>query len=361
MNVPEINIAIVEDNGCPLYDKGDQFVLNGRSLELPTGKPACMVLVEDIKGAIEFCETLDGDYIENCPVYGFSCSGPQTHCTGMISLESKLEAPRNTPPADQEKAEKIRAVLSMLASFPIFKGLSDRDLRNLGGMLKFKQFNPGETVITRGDLGVHLHIIASGRVSVIGEDGMRITELGKGEVFGEMSLISGGPVGATVEVMEPTKVLFIKGKDFGKILNRYPSLQMYFARLLATRLADTTQAMSAELASGMTGKLSEIPPAELFQTLNANQKTGAVDLSLSGGEARVCFRDGELVGAEYGDRTGIEAFFEILRETGGRFKFSSVLLGREGEEPVLGDFMFLLMEGIRKIDEDDSSRTEGGA
>jgi len=355
MNVPEINIAIVEDNACPLYEKGDQFFLTGRSLILPSGKPACMVLMEDIKGAVQFCVTTDGAYIENCPVYGFTCSGPRTECSGMVSLESRLEAPRPVSPADAEKAEKVRAVLSVLASFPIFKGLSEKDLQDLGGTMKFKQFNPEETVITRGEPGVHLHIIASGKVSIIGEDGMRITALGKGEVFGEMSLISGGPVGATVQVIEPAKVLFIKGRDFRKILNRHPSLQMYFARLLATRLADTTRAMSAELGSGMTGKLSEMPPGELFQTLNANQKTGAVDLNLADGEGRVCFRDGELIHADYKGRSGIEAFYEILKETGGRFKFSSALCDREMDEPVLGDFMFLLMEGIRKIDENGVS------
>ncbi len=167
-----------------------------------------------------------------------------------------------------------------------------------------------------------------------------------------MSLLSGDPVGATIKVVDDAKVLYINGKDFRKILNRFPSLQMYFARLLARRLAQTNIVRSEEYASGMVGRLSEMPPTELFQTLNQNQKTGVLTLQhMSKGPATVSFREGGLIRAKYGEKEGQEAFFEILKEGDGRFKFVPDLPSEDMEAPELADFMWLLMEGLNKIDE----------
>jgi CRP/FNR family transcriptional regulator, cyclic AMP receptor protein len=170
-------------------------------------------------------------------------------------------------------------------------------------------------------------------------------------VFGEMSLISGEPVGATIKVLEPTTVLYIRGQDFLKVLNRFPSLQMYFARLLSRRLTQSNILISKEFSSGMTGTLSQMPPVELFQTLNYNQKTGILKMNLPEGPASFAFRGGSIIKAEYGSDTGKSAFFSILGEKEGRFHFVPGLPDQDMALPELGMFMELLMEGLRKLDE----------
>jgi len=189
----------------------------------------------------------------------------------------------------------------------------------------------------------------------MGGDEIVIASLGKGEVFGEMSLLSGETVGASIRVVEPVWILFINGRDFRKVLMKFPSLQMYFARLLARRLAQTNVARTEDFALAMSGKLSEIPPAELLQTLNQNQKTGVLNFELSKGPAFVSFREGQLIGVRYSEYKGIEAFFKILKEKDGRFKFKPGLTPEEMNTPELGDFMWLLMEGLNRIDEGDEN------
>jgi hypothetical protein len=178
--------------------------------------------------------------------------------------------------------------------------------------------------------------------------------LRNGEVFGEMSLISGDPVGATIKVLEPTTVLYIRGQDFLKVLNRFPSLQMYFARLLSRRLTQSNILISKEFASGMTGTLAQMPPVELIQTLNYNQKTGVLKLNLPKGPASLSFRGGSIVSAQYGDADGKSAFFSVLGEKEGRFHFAPGLSKNDMRLPELGMFMELLMEGLRKLDEVES-------
>ena len=166
-----------------------------------------------------------------------------------------------------------------------------------------------------------------------------------------MSLISGDPVGATIKVLEPTTVLYIRGQDFLKVLNRFPSLQMYFARLLSRRLTQSNILISKEFSSGMTGTLAQMPPVELFQTLNYNQKTGTLKMNLTKGPASFTFRGGGIVKAEYGRKKGKNAFFSILGEKEGRFHFVPGLPEKDIALPELGMFMELLMEGLRKLDE----------
>ena len=192
----------------------------------------------------------------------------------------------------------------------------------------------------------------SGKVDVLNETGITISTLSRGEVFGEMSLICEENVGATIQAAEPTEVLNIDQKNFKNILDKYPTLHLYFTRLLAKRLSKSNQVRSEDYASGMIGKLEEIPPEALFQTLNVNAKTGILTITqLPKGTARFSMRQGALIKASYGGQKGESAFYEILRENDGRFKFTPGLPPEDFDVPEIGYFMKLLMEGMQRIDE----------
>jgi len=122
-----------------------------------------------------------------------------------------------------------------------------------------------------------------------------------------MSLISGNPISATIKADIPTTVFRLDSKDFNSVLPKFPELHTYFARLLTQRLLRSNRERNQDLTSGMAGKLSEMPPDEVLQTLNITQKTGVLEFSLADGPAKVFFIDGEMVHAEYGKRSGIEA------------------------------------------------------
>ncbi|MDM8525420.1 cyclic nucleotide-binding domain-containing protein [Desulfococcaceae bacterium HSG8] len=346
MSNPDIVFKIIEEKNCPLYELEDEFDLSGTSLSLPLDKPACIILVGDIKEIITLCQTLD-EARRDADIGKFDCSG----CTGSVWMEYRKGSELSTGTIQKSDYE-ISATANLLSNFSMFQALDERSIRQIVSSLKLKKFPKGTPIIKRGDPGVNLFILVSGKVEVLGDDGLSITFLEKGEVFGEMSLLSGDPVGATIKVVEDAKVLYINGRDFRKILNKFPSLQMYFARLLARRLAQTNIVRSEEFSSGMVGKLSEMQPTELFQTLNQNQKTGVLTLQLSRGSAEMTFREGGIIRAQYGKKEGMEAFFELLKQEHGRFKFVPGLPEEDMEAPEMGDFMWLLMEGLNKIDEE---------
>jgi hypothetical protein len=128
---------------------------------------------------------------------------------------------------------------------------------------------------------------------------------------------------------------------------------MDLASILAKRLAKTNVNVRIieKIDSGITGSLTEMPPADLLQAFNITHKTGVLKLEVSRGPAEIFFRDGAIIGAKYGDDLASEAVFEIIKEKQGTFRFSPGLAQEIRDYPEIGEFMWLLMEGLRRADE----------
>lgn len=346
----ESRFIIIANAKCPIYQVGDEFKLNGRNLSL-MGKPACLTLMDDIIQAVETHMSPKNILSGQFPDELFNCSGSFTGCAGSIRLRLCAESAPSR--AGLKKIEdEITAVVGKLTNFSIFKSLNDEDIREIVSHFRIKEYPKGEIVLKKGEPGIKLFIILSGEVEVIGDYDVVIATLGKGDIFGEMSLLSGNPVNSTIRVSKNTKIMCMNGNHFRIMLNRFPSIQMYFARLLVDRLAKSNIERTHQLAKGMAGSLTEISPPELFQALNMAQKTGKLILNLTDGRAMISFRDGDVVWAEYNDMTGIDAFFEIVKQVRGNFKFDPALPKEQEEAPVLGDFMYLLMEGLNRLDQE---------
>jgi hypothetical protein len=359
MSFPEAAFKIIEDNHCPIYNEGDIVTLSGKALLLkrrkektfvttsvvllPKDKSVCRILVSNLTSVL-----IEYGSVDNLPGrHAIACSG----CTGTVRLkhsgvEKSLEA-AGLPRDDSE----IGFATKLLTKFPIFESLRESDVKKLVPMLKMKKFPRGASIIKKGDPGSNLYIILAGKAEVLVDDGISIGFMERGEVFGEISLLIGTPAGATIKVVNTVTVLLIYGKDFKRVLNTFPSLQMYFARLLAKRLAKTNVERFEEIAPGMSGKLQDNPPSELLQTLNLNRKTGMLTLNVASGVAELAFKEGGLIRAKHNNKEGQEAFFAVLGEKEGRFKFVPRLSPKYDHMEEIGDFMWLLMEGIRRVDE----------
>jgi hypothetical protein len=82
-----------------------------------------------------------------------------------------------------------------LTEIPLFAGLSDAAKAELRSTCTVREYSGGDVILKPGELGAFLFAIAMGTVSVRPASGQRelAIVLGPGEVFGEMSLLSGAP------------------------------------------------------------------------------------------------------------------------------------------------------------------------
>lgn len=357
MAFPKISFRICETKYCPLFRYGDVFQLSGIAICMenngensfinttmvhsPPDRSNCRTLNSDLTKII--IEYERADQIPDCMI---SCSG----CTGSIRLEHfrKTGAEHETDGTNTQ----ISNILKLLSSFAFFRNIDQGNLNSVIKHFKLRDYKKNEIILRKGDPGGFFYIVVSGQVEILNDAGIPISSLKRGEVFGEMSLICEENVGATVQVSSDSQIIYVDHKHFDTILQNNPALQMYFTRLLAKRLTDSNKIRSDDYASGMIGKLEEIPPEALFQTLNANQKTGILTITqLQKGTARFSLRQGALIKATYAGTKGESAFFEVLREKNGRFKFTPGLPPEDFEIPEIGYFMKLLMEGLQRLDE----------
>ncbi|HBG17788.1 MAG TPA: Crp/Fnr family transcriptional regulator [Desulfobulbaceae bacterium] len=358
MGFPKIVFRIVENRSCPLYQYNDVFELSGIAIPISNESENSIITTSIIKYPLgkRVCKILNGDLSriviqyergDKIPVCMIGCSG----CTGSIKLEHSKDdhLVRND---DSSLADELGSMMHLLSSFSFFKNIEEKHINTVISYFKLMKFKTGDIVIRKGDPGGRFYIIVTGSVNVLNDAGIIISNLDKGEVFGEMSLICNDKVNATIQVKEPSSILYIDQPNFQKILDIYPAIQLYFSRLMAERLNKSNKIRAEDLSSGMTGNLAEIPAEALFQTLNMNAKTGILTITdLSRGTARFSFRQGALIKAKYADITGDLAFYQILKEKSGRFRFTPGIAPEDFSTPEIGFFMKLLMEGMRRMDE----------
>ncbi len=356
MSLLDANFSVVEERNCPMYDQGDFFALSGLSLSTPEGKPSCILLVRKMAEILlplrEKTKTREETVLQN----EYNCPG----CTGLIKFSpaTKNKAAFTTPhmqmmlTAEQRnQALNATSMHEILATFPLFKGIGKEYLLKISERLQKKIFSPNQHIIFRGRPGKYIYIIMSGGVDILSEDGGTLTSLHQGEIFGEMSLFSGKPISATIRANGKVQALLLSGKDFSNILMKYPFLQMIFTRMLVRRLSSANAAKENTHEAGVTGNLDEVSLAELFQMFNTNSRTGMFTMQLPLGPGIVTFVEGEIVRAEYNSIQGPEAFWAILKEQQGSFKFTSFISIEEMAGEILGSFIGLLMEGMRRLDE----------
>jgi len=105
--------------------------------------------------------------------------------------------------------------------------------------------------------------------------------------------------------------------------------------------------------SVISGKIEAIIPAELLQVFHMHQKTGRLIMEFENGAARVTFREGGLLAARFEDLDNQEAVYAMLAEKKGTFHFIPGLPDALMKTREIGDFMMILMEGLRRLDENE--------
>jgi CRP/FNR family transcriptional regulator, cyclic AMP receptor protein len=345
---------ITEEDRCPLYNVREELTVREGSLILPAGKPTCLILARDliaIASEDSSYETLAQGTTQKAK---FECGG----CSGLIRFEYKkdkgfatLQMKLLAAAERRQKVQGMQQFADLLHAIEAFAMLSNDDLLDFAALLELNEYPWQFPIAQKGDPGDRLFIILSGKAEVIDENGVVLAEMEKGEIFGEMGLLSGDRVTATIMAAEPCKVAVLNQKNFRHVLNRFPALQVFFYKLLVSRITKINKQRAEELASGMVGQLADISPVELCQMINSNQKTGRLNIESEEQRATILFNEGELVYAENNGHVGREAFYRTLAIDNGRFKFIQGLSEEEKKLDVLSGFMGMLMEGMKRLDD----------
>jgi CRP/FNR family cyclic AMP-dependent transcriptional regulator len=131
-----------------------------------------------------------------------------------------------------QKVEVIKRV-------PLFSGLSKRELEAIAAIADEIDLREGKELTTQGRSAREFFVLLEGNADV-SKDGRRINQLGDGDFFGEIALISHSPRTATVTATSPVRALVITDRSFRRILEGSPQIQLKVLEALAERLAPET-------------------------------------------------------------------------------------------------------------------------
>jgi CRP/FNR family cyclic AMP-dependent transcriptional regulator len=102
-----------------------------------------------------------------------------------------------------------------------------------------KVYRDGETIVRQGEMGDSMFVIQQGNVEVLREEAgetFRLTSLGPGELFGEMSLCEKAPRSATVRAVGEARVLTVDRRTFLGRVQEDPSLAFRVLQTMSARI-----------------------------------------------------------------------------------------------------------------------------
>ncbi|MFY9488616.1 MAG: Crp/Fnr family transcriptional regulator [Solirubrobacterales bacterium] len=122
----------------------------------------------------------------------------------------------------------------------LFEDLNDRELEELASVAVPRSFQRGEVIFQEGSQGDVLYVIREGRVLIKREHSggrtIALTEMGPGDLFGELAVFDKEVRSATVECIEPTKAVALTSGDVGRVLTRNPEIALKVIVSLSRRL-----------------------------------------------------------------------------------------------------------------------------
>ena len=155
-----------------------------------------------------------------------------------------------------------------------------------------------QTLFMAGDPADGCYLLEDGllKVNIISPSGIEriLAILGSGSLVGELSMIDGAPRSASVVAVRDSKLAFISRAGFVAFCRAQPEINRHIMVLLARRLRDIDDVLSATSLSPLKGRVARalLSLAEAFgkdvgsARILINQKVSQADIAAMAGIAR---------------------------------------------------------------------------
>jgi CRP/FNR family transcriptional regulator len=151
-------------------------------------------------------------------------------------------------------------VIKIIATIPLFQGLSSEQHKQLASIVVEKTYKRGQTIFSEGDDGDGFYVVSSGRVKIfkLSHEGKEqiLHIFGAGEPFGEVPVFSGEHFPAHAEALEESRILFFPRAAFIDLIRKNPSLSLNMLAVLSKRLRRFTALIEDLSLKEVPGRLS---------------------------------------------------------------------------------------------------------
>lgn len=127
------------------------------------------------------------------------------------------------------------AKVNLIKSAPLFSECSRKHLNEIAEIADEIDLAEGKELTKEGRPGREFFVLIDGTADVK-RGNRRINQMGAGDFFGEISLITQRPRTATVVATSPVRALVITDRSFRRLLEHQPDIQGKVMSALAARL-----------------------------------------------------------------------------------------------------------------------------
>ncbi|PYQ29985.1 MAG: hypothetical protein DMF56_09675 [Acidobacteria bacterium] len=139
-----------------------------------------------------------------------------------------------------------------LPQSPLFEMLNDDERTAIVKEMEVESHDEGSVIISEGDPGSSMYLIASGEVKVYTRLANKsapvfLARLGEGDFFGEVSVLTGKPRTATITASQRTELLRLDKEKLDGVLSKYPGIRKVLEDFYQKRAMHTVEAMIESL------------------------------------------------------------------------------------------------------------------
>jgi len=138
----------------------------------------------------------------------------------------------------------MKSNLDTIAETLLFKGLPEKQLKEIEKIAVNRRLKKGEAIFSEGADGKGFYLVADGMVKIfkVSSEGKEqiLHIFGPGEPFGEVPVFSGQKFPANAQAISESRLLFFPRTAFVDLISSNPSLSLNMLAVLSRRLRQFT-------------------------------------------------------------------------------------------------------------------------
>jgi CRP/FNR family transcriptional regulator, cyclic AMP receptor protein len=208
------------------------------------------------------------------------------------------------------------ATIELLRRVSLFSELSPEELEKVARVAVPRSYPAGSIILREGDPGDTCYILRSGTARVVRQhpDGRAITltNLGSGEIFGELAMFGGEVRSATVEAVDDVRAVAILAGDLKRLLGEHPEIAVKLLGALAERLRETNARISRQSFQKVSSRVAGV----LVELAETGTRTGGDQAGATAGEVTVRSTQADLAQLAGTSREAASRFLATLQRAG---------------------------------------------
>jgi len=151
--------------------------------------------------------------------------------------------------------------IELLRKASLFSDMDDQEITAMRGVMEEHSFVPGQNIIRENEDGKHVFVIVRGSADIFITDAsgqeLFLEKIGSGDLFGEMSMLTGNPRMVCVRAVDEVNTLAVSRTQFHDVLMKHPHAAIDVLTVVSRRLYTTDKLLRQSVSRNVNEVIEE--------------------------------------------------------------------------------------------------------